>query len=113
MKWGLQWGPHLKAFEARAKRTGVQPAPLLNRPKILPHDRRYLEAFHTLGASRSAGMGGPEPIKLQEILAYFEIADIRELPRRQRYLEVIQSLDAVFLQHAAEQAEAQRKNAAS
>lgn len=58
-------------------------------------------------------MGGPEPIKLQEILAYFAITDIRELHERRRYLEVIQALDGVYLQHVAEQAEIQRKRSAS
>lgn len=87
------------------------PAPLLNRPKAQRHDRRYLEAFHTLSASRSSGMGGPEPIKLQEVLAYFEIASIKDPAVRRRYLDLIQMLDGVYLEHAAAQAEARRKSA--
>ena len=112
MKWGLVWGPHLKAFQARAKRTGQTPAPLLNRPKLRAHDRRYLEAFHTLSASRSHGMGGPQPIQLQEVLAYFEIFGVREPQARHRYLNLVQMLDVVCLEHSAAQAEAQRKAAA-
>lgn len=56
-------------------------------------------------------MGGPEPIKLQEVLAYFEIASIRDPAARRRYLDLIQMLDGVYLEHAAAQAEARRKSA--
>ena len=56
-------------------------------------------------------MGGPEPIKLQEVLAYFEIVDIRDRATRRRYLDLIQMMDGVYLEHAAAQAEARSKSA--
>jgi hypothetical protein len=103
LRWSLRWGPHLKSFEARAKRTGLTPAPLLSKPKLKPHDHRYLLAYNVLNRSRQWGMSAPQPIQISEAAAYLSLIDV-DAQYRPRYLRLIQDLDGVFLEHAAEKA---------
>lgn len=109
MRWNLEWGPHLKAFEARAKRGAAVPAPLKNRPRLHRHDHRYLSAFNTLSRSRQYGMSAPQPITLAEMLALFQLHEINEPADRQRYVKVLQDMDEVYLTFMAEKAERDRQ----
>jgi len=95
----------LKAFQARAKKTGVVPLPLQNRPKLRPHDEQYLKAFNRLSAARQYHQSGPQPLLIQEILAYCLLTEI-PTDKRGRYTDVLQALDEVYMTHAAEKAEA-------
>lgn len=76
-----------------------------------PHDHRYLTAFHTLNRARQHGMAGVQPLQLTEIEAFLGIASITEPQKRLRYAQLIQEMDAVFLDHMAERAEAAKAKA--
>lgn len=113
MRWSLEWGPHLKALEARKRRTGQTPLALLKRPKLQRHDARYIDAFKVLDRSRCRAFEGFQPISLTEMKTYFETFYITGESIRRRYVEVLQALDGAFLDYHAERAEARRKQAGS
>lgn len=77
----------------------------MRRPKLQPHDHRYLAAFNRLSRSRQAGMGGPQPLTLTEIQAYLQIFDV-DPARRGRYIDVLQEMDSAYLEHALEKVKA-------
>lgn len=103
MEWVLKWGPHIKAFEAKRKKTGVAPKPLLSMPQIQQQDLEYYNAFQTVNNSRSYGdMGGARALQISEILAYCQMVGIAKRAERVKYLGLIQQLDQIWLKHAAE-----------
>ncbi len=51
-------------------------------------------------------MGGPQPIQVEAILALFQILDIKDSHIKVRYLDLIQRLDQIHLEHHAQKAEA-------
>lgn len=102
MVWHLTWGPHLKAFEARAKYRGGDFPFLREQPALRFGDEEYLNAFYHLNHSRSySGLGAPQSIPVSEILAYLELLGERSTQERLRYLRVIQRLDVAYLEHMA------------
>lgn len=58
-------------------------------------------------------MGSPQPIKLSEMDAYFNITGIFSVTQKARFVDVIQGMDGVYLDFAAQQAEKRRAQAAS
>lgn len=102
MAWGLKWGDHVKAFELQAKRTGVTPRPLLNRPRLLTQDVVYYNAFNDLSSSRPSSMGGASPIPISEVLAFCELLGIANLRERAKYLRLVRELDKICLDHWSE-----------
>ena len=96
------YGPLIKAFEARAKKTGVTPAPLLNRPRLKAPDAPYQEAFNSLNNSRQGGMGGPCAIPISEVLAYLNLMGIASIAQRSKYLRLLQQMDSTYLTYVAE-----------
>jgi hypothetical protein len=95
-------------LEARAKRSGVKPAPLLSRPRLKQQDRPFYDAYYTLAAARSAGLSGPEAIPVSEILAYVNLLGISSQEERMKYMRLIQQLDLAYLAHMREKAEQNR-----
>lgn len=73
-------------------------------PKLKRFDDVYLDAYFTLSNCRESNMGGPCPIRLSEIDAYFRVMGIDERAERVKYVALIQQLDQVFLEHARTQA---------
>ncbi|VTU32284.1 hypothetical protein H4CHR_02981 [Variovorax sp. PBS-H4] len=102
MAWQLKYGSHAKALEDRARRTGVKPAALQKRPKIRVTDAPFSEAFFTLHSARTFGAAAPNPISLQEIVAYCSLQGIDSKAEKAKYLRLIQLLDQVYLGHWAE-----------
>ena len=97
MGWQLKWGSHLKAFEARARATGVKPAPLVTRPRLAITDAPFIEAFFTISSTRTFGFSAPNPIQIAEVAAYCSVLGIASQPERAKYLRLIQMLDQVYL----------------
>lgn len=56
-------------------------------------------------------MAGPQPIQISEIAALFDLTGVTERREKARYAHLIQELDRVFLEHAAEKAEELRRKA--
>lgn len=83
----------------------------MREPKLKRFDQAYLDAFFSLSHSRqSAGMGGPSPILVSEILAYLALEGIDSRDERLKYLRIVQLLDSVFLNDAADKIKQQTKN---
>lgn len=97
--WELRWGPHIKAFQERARQTGVTPAPLRAIPKLQPRDRELLEAFRGLDQARRMGHSAPDPLQISEVLAYLQLVGIAQQDLRSKYLRILQMLDRVFMKH--------------
>ena len=89
-------------LEERARRTGVKPAALKNRPKLRVTDVPFAEAFFALHAARTFGASAPNPISLAEIWAFVSFQGIASIEERSKYLRLIQLLDKIFLEHWAE-----------
>jgi hypothetical protein len=89
----------------------VVPPPLLREPKLKRYDDEYLNAFYSLSHSRQpGGMGGVGPITVGEIRHYLDLVGIDSQSERVKYLRVMQRLDSVYLNDAAEKAKQQTKN---
>lgn len=54
-----------------------------------------------LSSGRPVGMGGPGPIPLTEIAAYFDIYEITQSEERDLYVRVIREMDAAYLERQA------------
>lgn len=102
MAWNLKWGAHVKAFNLQYKKSGVKPAPLKSRPTLKPVDAAYNTAFNALSRSRPTGMHGSSAILISEILAYCELMGIANPQLRVKYLNLMQEMDQVCLDHWAE-----------
>lgn len=109
MTWSLKWGAHVKAFEAQAKKTGIKSGPLLNRPRLQRQDVPYYIAFNSLSQARPQGMNGSGPIPVSEILALCQLVGIANQPERVKYLNLIQQLDYICLEHWASERSKQTK----
>lgn len=92
----------VKALKARAKRTGITPVALLNRPRLQPKDVPFRDAFYALSNSRPASMGGAGAIPVSEVLAYLQLVGIVSVAARSKYLRLVQAMDQVFLDHMAQ-----------
>lgn len=78
---------------------GVTPKALLERPRILEHDRYYLDIYYDLGASRRYNQAGIQPIPVADIAAYLDIICV-ELPEdRYRIFKAVRRLDGAYLKH--------------
>jgi len=97
--WELRWGPHIKAFQERAKQTGVTPAPLRAIPKLHSRDQELLKAFRALDQARPMGHSSPTPLQISEVLAYLQLVGIAQADLRSKYLRILQMLDRVFMKH--------------
>lgn len=97
----------MKAFEARAKRTGVKAKPMTERPKLLRGDLPYWEAFLILSQARQSGMG-VNPLMVSEILSLVRMGGVDIPGDLSQYLRLVQRMDSTFLEHMAEKS--QQKN---
>jgi hypothetical protein len=103
LAWDLEWGSKEKLdFLKTLQQQGVEPFALKNKPKLVPWAVEYYRAFHTLSSSRPMGMGGVGPIPISEVLAYFEVFEVRDPDERETYVTMIQALDSVYLQKQSE-----------
>lgn len=76
----------------------MKPAPLLSRPRLQREDLKYLKAYRTCDNSRQAGASGPCAIPLSEVSAYCDLAGIDTQRERLRVTELVQRLDALYLE---------------
>lgn len=109
MAWSLQWGEHVKSFEAQAKKSGIVPGPLKARPRLKYEDLPYYNAFQTVSAARPVGISGNSGIPVYEILAFCQLVGIASREERVKYLSLIQDLDQICLEHWAKEAKKNSK----
>lgn len=108
MAWTLKWGAHVKAFQANTKKSGIVAGPMKNRPRLRVEDAPYYEAFNRLNSARQPGMSGEAPITISEVLALLQLVGIASRRERVKYLDLIQELDQVALEHWAQEASRQK-----
>lgn len=87
------------------------PAPLAEEPRLEDHEIAYFEVFSGLSASRSYSDGGPQPIRISEILAYCQLMGVSQLEARQDTLQMVQALDGVWMTHQVEKISKGRQKA--
>jgi hypothetical protein len=75
-----------------------------SRPRLLNGDVPYYNAFQYCNASRPASMGGMCAIPISEINAFCQLVGIVTREERVKYLELIQELDNLCLEHWAKEA---------
>ena len=95
----MAWGPQLKFLNEIWSTTGLQPNPLKVKPELEGADAEVYTVFRQLSSARIYTEGGPQPIPVSELLAYCELMRIRELDQRQALLQIVQTLDATFIEH--------------
>ncbi len=77
-----------------------------DRPVLDFRQSYYYNAYQSIARSRNAGMAGPLPIPVSEILAYCNLFQIVKLDERERIFRYINCLDNAYLDHAAEKSKA-------
>ena len=65
-----------------------------------------------LNSTRSPGFSGPEPIKLNEIMAFFQLEGITALDEREEYVEFLLAMDAAYLGYTYKATKEKQKIAA-
>jgi hypothetical protein len=99
LQWQLQWGGRIEFLQDLAK-SGEEVPALKNRPTLTMWQRFFWDAYHVVNSSRNFHSAGLASIPLSEILAYFQIYNIRDLELRDLYIQHIQTLDNTYLEHA-------------
>lgn len=86
------------------KVSGKTPETLLNRPRLEPHLAFYRKIYERLSRSRQWGEGGPQAIALSEVFSYCDGLGLHGTEFRERLVDHIQEMDAVFIEHCREEA---------
>lgn len=82
--------------------TGKHHPAFLKKPALRGDCIKYHDAFRLLGASRIWSQVGPQPIQVGEILALCKDGlGIEDHETRQKYVRLIQRMDAVEMSHHA------------
>jgi len=83
--------------------------PIVNRPRLLPHQYGYWEAFQFLQTSRPVGFGGIGYIPLSEILAYCLHYGITDYEERNDLIHCVKALDIEYVNIVSKQHEEERE----
>ena len=86
------------------KLSGVTPRALLDRPRLEPHLSLYRKIYERLSRSRQWGEGGPQAIALSEVFSYCDGMGLYGDEFREKLVDLIQEMDAVFMEHCAAEA---------
>lgn len=100
LTWQLKWGGEKTDFLSQVAQRGEMPAALANRPSVGLEWRPFIDAYVSLNAGRQIGFGGPQPISLESLAAYYRMLPMADW---EEYLEILQAMDAAFITHFAEQ----------
>lgn len=83
---------------------GVTPQGLASRPPVMDEDLPYLSGFRALSRCRVQGQYGPRAITMVDIQAYLLLTHEEGVEERLKFLRIVQDMDGVYLDHAANQA---------
>lgn len=76
---------------------------------MAPWRTAYVEAYNLLSASRQSGLGGPQPVTLGEIEAFCRLFGWRGTEELADLVEIIQAMDAAYLETTMRRAEESRE----
>lgn len=77
------------------------PRALAMRPKLMGKDAPYYLAFHSCSRSRPMTMVGAGAIPISEVCAYCQLVGIASVAERSKYLNLLQDMDQIWLDHQA------------
>ncbi len=83
--------------------TGSTPEALRTKPPLSSGGMALLQAFNILDSARQLYEGGPQALPVSEVLAYLEIAKVDGVEDRMLFLNMVKTLDVIYLNHYAEQ----------
>jgi hypothetical protein len=111
--WDLTWGRQFTFLREIAEGTGKVPQALLDRPKLEPPNRIYIESFYELSMGRSMGesLAGrfSQPLEVSEITGYAQkVLGMRSAEELDRFLGRVRRLDTAYLGHEAKTAAARK-----
>ena len=86
------------------KVSGITPETLLSRPRLEPHLALYRKIYERLSRSRQWGESGPQAIALSEVFSYCDGMGLHGAEFREKLVDLIQEMDAVFIEHCAKEA---------
>ena len=92
----MKYGDSLQFFINIEEEGGETLPPLLEEPDVSIYLMEYWGAFRTLSHSRSSGFG-VGPIFYSEIVCYLDENKIFDSNEREKYINIIQRLDTVFI----------------
>lgn len=78
------------------------PRGLADKPLLLKWGREMLTAFNLLSQSRQMFEAGPQPVTVSDVKAFLDIAAVRLVDDRLRFLMVFKAMDSIYLNHYAE-----------
>ena len=87
---------------------GIIPSGLTNRPSTTSDDAQYLDGFRHLTRSRAYSQYGPLAITLTDVLSYLHLIREENVEERLKFLRLIQGMDGVYLEHAAQKSESSK-----
>ena len=70
---------------------------LEDRPLLWPEVQEYWDAFHDLHRSRDTGGMQATPLRVSDIIAYFDILGICEAEDREDFFRLVRALDDSWL----------------
>lgn len=83
---------------ALEEKTGVKNPRLLSRPRLRTDCRKYQRAYAALNNSRQFNPAGIQPLTIAEMRAYIELADISRGYPAEKFLRIMQQMDAAQLE---------------
>lgn len=89
--------------------SGIVPKAILDRPKLMQHDRYYLECYYDLAAARRYNQAGIQPIPVADIVAYLDLCGIDQTAERYRMFQTVRRLDGAYLRHVMQKVKTESK----
>lgn len=100
----------MKVLLRSYRQTGKMPPALQNKPEAGLIPTFLVESFLLLHSSRQAGMGGPMPLSLADILTAASLYGYSTSPEQYAFLRAMQSLDGFYLTEESARIKATSKN---
>ncbi len=80
----------------QAKKNGMDPQALKDRPELPWYLQMYIDDFYRLCRYRTSGMNSVNPLDLNTILLYTEVYSVKNV---QYFIEVMNLLDTMYTTH--------------
>ena len=97
LRWQLQWGPHIATLKKRAQK-GYDTPSWDNRPKAKQEYAWIFEGFLVLGRKRQCNGMAVNPLSMSDIVAYLDLAGVKDINVRLMFFELVSELDIEFLE---------------
>lgn len=65
---------------------------------VQPQSEFLFDAFLVLSKSRGAGMDGPSPLSIRDIIAYSDFLGVSGASQKRRFVRAVQAMDRAYLE---------------